>query len=803
MNQALQDSELSLYRLAASAKSSPSSVVRAQTLINEANMVAMASEAPLKAVVAGIARGAYLQFQLLPDELVDIFASPPPSTPAHPLPSSKSDDKPSEKNVGQLAEILVTEFIHSLKVQKEEAAKRGKTYSTLPDASESQDILLFRANLVAFIEGYHQTKHTLHDFLAIQRQLYPHVDIHLVLQEPDIQALLIRQISRSSLPEIQSTYAALYREDPKHFISQYLNKRVFAPLSRAEVTNKTLDRVKGNIDRLLDYIMRQGYQLEDLYMLIYKEFTTWRHIIQQNLNTRVKVAHLHPDLLAEPTEEQDAGMLDPRFNFDAFFNKHFKPAIIKARNKELPKKPRHIDLQIKGWDFLLAPSRAMDPFREMADLALAPDPTVFSTKLRRFFGYPLDTNKLSDEAMNTILSRQLRIAAGEQIESTIKEALRLRPADDPIRQDFSLCEPIIHSADIRNLVIWFAYPDRFKCDFPQYGHVRSDIISLQARRMIEHLLLYRGAVFSSSFKNRKRKRDRIESHLKETLSIQTVASFAQPYRILLQIDPETNEPVLTEDSSSHYDVITPDSPEWNSATKGKRNRDEFVITKDGLTFKALPQESKKFIATHIAVPQPHGAPREMDILFYSDDKNLLSTKSLKSFLLSLIRGKLPTDLVRCMMVFPPGTSEDDKKILLDFLYDYASHVVKLEHHKESRQIGKQARTSRSNGSASFSDDRLASFSGYGIFLEQLPDGAQENLSDEDLDALLHGRYGFEIQVMDMKSVCIVSSDFTISSHNTAYAPERAFDVACKKIFPAVVMGSTYADHALAGFRGRQ
>ncbi len=794
MNQALRDSELSLYRLATSAKSGLSHTVRAQTLINEANMVAMASEAPLKAVVAGIARGAYLQFQLLPDELVDIFASPA---------SSKSDNTPPEKNVLQLAEILVTEFIHSLKVQKEAAVKQGKTYSTLLDTAGLQDALLFRENLVAFIEGYHQTKHTLHDFLAIQHHLYPHVDIHFILQDPDIRTLLVQQISRSSIPEIQSTYAALYREDPEHFISQYLNKRVFAPLSHAEVTSKTLDRVTGNIDRLLDYIARQGYQLEDLYMLIYKEFTVWRRIIAQNVNTRVKIGHLHPDLLAEPAEEQDAGMLDPRFNFDTFFDKHFKPAIIKARSKELPKKPRHIDLQVKGWDFLLAPSRAMDPFREMADLALASDPTVFSTKLRRFFGYPLDPNKLSDTAMYNILSQQLRIAAVEQIDSTFKEALRLRPADDTIHKDFSFCEPIMKCTDIRSLVIWLAYPDRFKRDFPQYNHVRSDIISFQARRMIEHLLLYRGAAFSSSFKNRKKKRDRIENHLRETLSIETITSFAQPYRILLQIDPETHEPLLAEDSSNRYDVVTPDSPEWNTITKGKRNRDEFIVTKDGLTFKALPVETRKFIATHIAVPQPHGAPREMNVLFYSDDQNLLSTKSLKSFLLSLIRGKLPTDLVRCMMVFPPDTSEDDKKILLDFLYDYASHVVKLEHHKESRQIGKQARTSRSNGSASFSDDRLASFSGYGIFLEQLPDNTLETLSDEEKDALLHGRYGFEIQVMDIKSVCIVSSDFTISSHNTAYAPERAFSVVTKKYVPPVIMGSKYADHALAGFRGEK
>jgi len=57
--------------------------------------------------------------------------------------------------------------------------------------------------------------------------------------------------------------------------------------------------------------------------------------------------------------------------------------------------------------------------------------------------------------------------------------------------------------------------------------------------------------------------------------------------------------------------------------------------------------------------------------------------------------------------------------------------------------------------------------------------------------------------MDIKSVCIVSSDFTISSHNTAYAPERAFSVVTKKYVPPVIMGSRYADHALAGFRGEK
>ncbi|MBP7898791.1 hypothetical protein KAZ92_02485, partial [Candidatus Gracilibacteria bacterium] len=737
------------------------------------------------------------------DEFIDIFNVPPTED------ASKTDHRPdgksAPKNVDQLAEILVTEFIHSLRVQKQEAARNGKTSQNpvSPSSSDLRDVFLFRAELITFIKGYHQTKHTLHDFLVIQRQLYPHVDIHLIFQDPEINTLLIQQISRSSLPEIKSTYVSMYREDPSHFIAQYLNRRVLAPLSNAEVTIKTLDRVTGNIDRLLQYLVEQGYQLEDLYMLIYKEFTVWRHITTQSKNTRSKVEQLHPALLAEPNEEQDAGMLDPRFNFDAFFNKHFRPAIIKARSKELPKKPRHIDLQVKGWDLLLAPPHAMDPFREMADLAIATDPTVFSTKLRRFFGYPLDPGKLSDEKMDEILSRQLKIASTDQIKSTLEEGLRLHPKEGSIHKDFAFCTPIIECNDIRSLTIWFAYPDRFIKAFPEFGHIRPEVISLQARRMIEHLLLYRGSVFSSEFKDRKKKRDRIEGHLKEALSIQVIEKFTQHYRVLVQVDPDTHEPILSEDSSNYYDVLIPGTPEWNACTKGKRANHEFFVEKDGLTFKALPVEKRKFIATRIAVPQPHGAPREMDVLFYSDDDNLLDIKSVKSFLLSLIRGKLPTDLVRCMMVFPPDTNEDDKQILLDFLYDYASHVVKLEHHKESRQIGKQARTSRSNGSASFSDDRLASFSGYAVFLEQLPDDEKATLSEEDIDALLHGRYGFEIQVMDINSVCITASHFTISSHNTAYAPERAFNVVTKKYVPPVVMGSKYANYALSGFRGKK
>lgn len=795
----INDTELSLLSLVASANAKLSSDVRAKNVFEGASLVATTSEAPTRVVAGEIARSTFLRFQLLPDELIAIFSSPSEE-------DTPQTQAPTKHNVDRLAAILAHEFIHSLYLKKMASQKAG-TYT--PDATDSENVAMFRQELIDFLTIFHTSKTTLHNFLIIQSQLYPNVDIHLLFENPEIRELLMKQVSRVSLPEIHTAYDAMYREDPDHFIFQYLSKRVLAPLSHVAITQKALTRIAGNMDRLLDFLVKKGYQLEELYMLLYRRLSQWREAVDIHESTRHKVQRAHPDILAEPNNEQDAGMLDPRFDFDAFFNTYFRSAITKARSKEIPESPRHIDLQIKGWNFLIAPSRAMDPFKEMAKHALVQDETVFSQKLRGFFGYP-GPDILSDKELHDILARQLQLAAEHQIKNTIATGLKLFPKHHPIRKDYAFCEPIIECRDPRKLIIWFAYPHHFIREFPEFSSTPHGIISFQARRILEHLVMYREAAFVSDFKDRKKKRKRVQDHLIESLSISEMDSIKQGYRILVEIDPDTQEPIARpsvpggdkhsdgEESDAYsYDVLFPDSPEWDHT---KKRRNEYFLERDGRHFKALPTEEKKFIMASIKVPQLYGAPREMQVLFYSDEKNLLTCKSLESYLLTLIRGKVPSDLVRCMIAFPPKTSQEDKNALVNMLYDYCVHVVKLEHSREQRKIEKKQKTIKSATSQAFAGDRIASFASYAVLLEKLPKDASEKLSPEDLDAMLHGRFGFEIQVLDLESLAIAASDYTVTSHHTSYAPERAFNVIAQKYFPPIIYGAKYAEHILRGFR---
>lgn len=800
---------LTLGRFATLPKTKMTTSQRAEVVIHHATQLARASDQSVSDIARSEARFAFQQHQLLPQEVIDIFHLDENGE----NPTSKPGDNP-KNNVKLLTRILTEQFTSDLLLVKNRS-------DTIFDTNAPIEAV-FKRDLIEFLQQYPKAGVKLYDFLQSQQHFYPEVDVHLIFEDPEVSSIFLERINASCLEEISAAYRELYAENPDQFVLQFFSSRILSALSAASLTDRTRMRVRKNVQLLMDYLVEQGYQLEKVYILLYKQLASWRSVVTRSVEVREKIFRAYPVLFQEPSVEseddqdtdelKDPGMLDPRFDFDQMFKSYIRPAMIKARSsiKQLPSHPRHVDVQHKGSNYLVAPERAMMPFKEMADLALSPNPKAFSTKLRTFFTYPHDEQKLDDATLFNILSNQLGIAQ-DNIQGIYTEGLKVRKANDPkdpILSDFSRLAPIAECTDIRKLIIWTAYPERFAEEYPEHSKARRSIVSNQARRVLESLIRYRNNAYFPEFKNRNANSNMLNDQIKELLNIDSknILSVPLSFRILMEVDPITQEPITNgsngDNGHTAYIPIFPGDEDWFDQ---QQKKDSYIVRHGDRYFKAMPVETKKFLQTTVSVPQPSGDPYTMELLFYSKDPrhHIVTAKSGPSYFLSDLRGKKISDIVRFMPVFSPLNDEQDRAVFMNFCYDFSSQVTKIDDAGEGRLIqNKPSNGQRTEGSAAFAKDRGTQIAGYTI----VPGGNLTGQPAGDIethDADLHSRIGFEIQVMNLSALSISTSDYTSTSHGAAYSPERAFKVLCDHFHPAIIYGSKYADHALRGFRGDQ
>lgn len=776
---------------------------RDKRILQEAKNQALASDAPLKTIIGNLAEFSFRHFSLLPHEFIEKIEER----------RGKSDGHQLEQETFSLTDLLIDGFIQNLRRN----AYGSPTESSVINDPDSPVYQRVYGRLTAFLRSYDLSDRTLSEFVATQQALYPEIHFFDIFESDEtVRNLLAEKMKRAAPAEVERKYKNIFNENKESFIREFLFKRVIRYKE-----GKFLSVNAKNLEALITYLHSQNYQLEELYDFLYRTVSKMRREMKIQDDVREDVERAAPGILMAPSDDEDTGILHPKFNFDIFFRDHFVTPIKKVREVDMVAKPRPLDLQAKGMDYLIVPEKGMRPFVEMADLALTGNSRLFMNKVRSFFGYTTikGESQLGSDAIETILSRQLGFAA-KQIQYTITHGLKMRPKDDPIHEDFVFQEPIIACRDVKKLIVWFVYPHKFIEDFPEYSHVPRKIIHHQARRMLEYLVLYREHAFDDEFKYRYEKRDRLERHVRGRLNIKDDKLETHSFRILIEIDPNTHEPMKKkkngdDDSGSgyHYEVLFPNDELWPTDIT---DDEEISIEKDGRFYRGFPVEQKTFLHVQANVPVSQDSPRRMTLLFYTQDKHLLSCKSLESYLSSFVRGKVPTDLIRWMECTLLDAPREDNEALTDVAYEYASHPIKAVDGSEGRDISKKAPAKkRSAGSTAFAAQRGQTLAAYAILPE--PITAAQALEDaqtlqsldpsvdleEAIDAAMHGKYPFERQFMDMAAICAASSDYTEMSHRRSYTPLREFEIACQKLFPPLIHGQKFADYYLQGYRGEK
>lgn len=740
----------------------------------EAALISQASDAPMKSIIGNLAESIFQNARLLPSEVEAKFKE------------------------NKVSNILVNGFMENL---RSETVRDPTLKATDPSTPH---YVLVRERLLAFLQNYDQPNNTetLSSFIKSHQALYPDVSIlHIFDKEADIRALLRTKIEQGAGSIINTTYRTLYEKNPNQFALDVILRNVIS------YRRDTLKVNHENLKALVEYLDSQKYPLDNLYMVLYRELRALGKSAEICEQTREEIGRKLPASIVDTSEkDEDPGLFHPSFDYDVFFDTYFKIPIQEIRQKRMAKlrKVRIIDLQGEGDRSTIIPEDALRPLKDIADLP----PDAFMDRLRKFFNYTApegDPDHLSDKQVKAIIAEQLGFAAN-QVAYTCDTGLKMRD-DTSIKKDCAFNKQILACRDARKLITWLSYPDKFKEDFPKYSKIPYRIVRHQARRMLELLVLHRKHSFDEKYKDGVWKRGLLERHLRTRLGIDKTELETHTYRVSVEIDPETHEPVKGGSSHSggnengngngngnyNYDVLFSDDEEW----AGHDDSQSFIFERDGHTYQAFPVEEKNFQKADIRIPATYGITRDTTVSFYTKDEKLVQYKSLESYLSSWLRGKQPTDIIRLSIV---TDVPEDETALRNFIYEYsAGGEVVIKDRQEKRDLrSKGSSPKRSAGSELFAKQRSFSSSMYAI----LPVRTTRDRGDSTTETYIdHVKTEFETQILGLKEMLIASSDHAITSHHRSYMPEREFKVLFEYLFPPLVYGKKFANYSLQGFKG--
>ncbi len=732
----------------------------------EAALISQASDAPMKSIVGNLAESIFQNFKLLPSEVEAKF-----------------------KEL-KLANILVNGFIENLRRE----TNRNPALKTTDTSTPQYEIV--RDRLMAFLENYDRPNNpeTLSSFIRSHQVLYPDVSIlHIFNHESDIRALLRAKIEQGAHSIINATYQTLYEKNPDQFALDVILRNVIS------YRRDMLKINHENLKALVEYLDSRKYPLDNLYMVLYRELRAIGKSAEVCEQTRAEIARKLPaSIVDDSQEDEDPGLFHHSFDYDTFFDTYFKVPIQDVRQKRMARlrKVRIIDLQAEGDRSIIIPEDALRELKDIADLP----PDAFMDRLRKFFTYSApegDPDHLSDKQVKAIIGDQLEFAAN-QITYTCETGLKMRN-DSNIHKECSFLKPILTCRDPRKLITWLSYPDKFKEDHPKYNKTSYGVVRHQARRMLELLILYRKHGFEEKYKDGVWKRGLLEKHLRTRLGIEETELETHTFRVSVEIDPETREPLKGGSGGGNghytYDVLFPDDKEW----AGHDDVESFTFERDGHMYQVFPVEEKNFQKAAIHIPETYDTTRDTTVSFYTKDKKLVQYKSLESYISSWLRDKQPTDIIRLSMV---TDSPEDEVALRNLLYEYTSGgEVVIKDRREGRDLrSKGSIPKRSAGSQLFADQRGFSSSMYAILPVRTTRDRGDGVMEPYID---HVKTEFETQILGLKEMLISGSDYAITSHHRSYMPDREFKVLFEYLFPPLVYGKKFANYYLQGYKGDQ
>lgn len=700
-----------------------------------------------------------------------------------------------------------------------------------------------REELISFLKEYAKDNgRTLSSFLQSAKRQYPNVNFaQMFTENPEadaevnmrgthsrktdgglkpnsVRALLEDQINKAAALVVGQKYRSLFegvpdnRDDEKKkknrktsFILDYIFRRV---IKVDEENNVGAD--PGSAEKLVNFLSKQGYPLENLYMVLYKEINEMRKMKSHMKNTRDSVKKKISGIILEDTQYP---FLEENFNFDAFFHGNITPLILAARAKKIPADNlRLVDItkiNPQGMAEVIVPERGLKPVKEKYE-DISESEGHFITELRKYFNYEDTPNaKLSDEEVLNILQGQLG-KVRDLIQFVVGNALKIRKPDDPIREDCKFMDEIINCHDIRKLIRWMIAPKLFIEANPQHEDTPYKLIRHQARKMFELLLFYRKHAFAEQFKQAPEHRDELEQHMRDRLKIKNEKPKEYVFRIVVPLDEDGNEMSVVDEkgrAKPAYEVsFIPTEIEENDGkeTIVSRERPDGTFQK----YHAYPVETKKFIVADAEIPNgPDGPGQKVKLIVYAgkEEGNLMHCKSEMSYLSSLLRGKLPTDLIRWSIV---ANNAETSMYIRTFLYENysSSGSQKISDRAEGRDMSEKQQLGRSEGSAALNGEREFTSAMYATLPERViilnKDGTPkiDSATGKPVERIDHHHIGFETQIYDLNSMLIYNiSDYTVSSHGNVYTPEREFGSLFEQLFPPVLYGEKFAKHQLEGF----
>jgi hypothetical protein len=802
-------------------------------LLEQAEHLSTSTTSSLRSIVEDLAQLGYEEGRLLGDEFLEKF----------------HEFKIAGVLVANFAEQLKNDNLLKVKISPDISGREQDPADDEPinedeDAETEERLVLHhrddedyqnaREELISFLKDYAKDNgRTLSSFLQSAKRQYPHVNFYQMFTEDldanlevnmrgthsrhaeggrksnTVRALLEEQINQAAALVVNQKYRALFegvadnrddekkkKERKKGFILDYIFRRVINVNSENKVGAD-----HDSAEKLVNFLSSQGYELENLYMVLYSEINEMRQMKSRMQNTRESVKKKISGIILEETPYP---FLEENFDFDAFFHGNITPLILEARAKKIPADNlRLVDITKitpTGMAEVIVPDGALKPVKEKYE-DISESEAHFVAELRKYFNYEdTPSAKLSDAEVLNILQGQLG-KVRELIKFVTDNALKIRKEDDPIREDCKFMDEIINCNDIRKLIRWMIDPKIFIAENKQHEDVPYKLVRHQARKMFELLLFYRKHAFAEEFKQAPEHRDELEQHMRDRLKISNEKPKEYKFRIVVPIDADGNEMNIVDAkgrSKPAYEVS------YVPTELDEADGEETIVSRENSDgsfqrYHAYPVETKKFIVADAEIPNgPDGPGQKVKLIVYAgkEEGKLMHCKSEMSYLSSLLRGKLPTDLIRWSIV---ANSAETSMYVRTFLYENysSSGSQKISDRAEGRNLSEKKQLGRSEGSAALNGEREFTSAMYATLPERKTvigkDGQQKEIID-------HHHIGFETQIYDLNSMLIYNiSDYTVSSHGNVYTPEREFGSLFEQLFPPILYGESFAKYQLEGF----
>lgn len=733
------------------------------------------SDADLTTVVGNLISEAFKRYKLLTDECLEALTQ---------------DNTITGQSV---PDILVNAFIMSSKPDYAKTITSGEVYS------QARSYLC--DSLRSYARNYLQK--TVHSM--VHREMpdrFPGVSIYKLIRDPEVRQLMVEQIKVAIKDMVGPKMNELFRRERSSFIKGYLYDRVLHE-EKDRDGGYRLVADQTTLKRLLEFLIDQRYpkeeerfRLDDLYMLLYKEFRARYEIGSRQKETRRAVGKTAGDHMVKETAGDKSDK--PPLDYDGFFRHQIQPAIYEVKRSRMPEKLQLVDINLVDPDFMqehILPPAAIEPLRVLLHEVKTEGFSVIRKKLG--FG-----KHFSDRHVQRAIEDRLG-AAKRQIEYSFENGLRRRQPEDPMRARAAYMPEILNAKKIEQVITWIVDPQEFIKLHPQHKDVSPFVIRHQARKMLELFQYYPHVAYVPEVRQMETARNIVEGYILEKLDVDmdTMQRRRLWFRVLQEVDPKTHQPVLDESGNPKYDCIyeeaaTDEKPKNGSLREAKKHEHELHQHRNKL-WKKLPIEHQDFQVFFVTVQGDDDAKRRIRMRVWSRNGEIINKKDIVSYISSYMRREeKPGDAIRWCSVFEttPNASAFCRYFIYDELGIGKMTRVQDVGDKRNKHMGKRRASAR--GTKQFADLRYLTST-----IELSIPVLDPTKSVHDPDAIQFMSAPLETQVFDGLGKFVMGvSEWANTGHSMEYTPRREFDNLVRFYCPPVILGSWMAEEAVKGYK---